>query len=63
MTGETITDRPMLSSRKLAAKWGCCLQTARKRTRSEGFPQAVGLGPRSMRWYLDEVLVWEETLR
>lgn len=49
--------------RALAVRWGVSVPTARNRTRSEGFPAPLMLGPRSSRWPLEEVEAWERAER
>jgi predicted DNA-binding transcriptional regulator AlpA len=44
----------------LAARWGVSVGTARNRTKTQGFPVALEVGPRSLRWKLEEVDAWEQ---
>ena len=53
----------LVSVKELAARWGVTRDTARQRTLDAGFPQVIHLGPRLLRWRLDEVKRWESTSR
>jgi predicted DNA-binding transcriptional regulator AlpA len=52
-----------VSLKDLAARWKVSVGTARNRTRTRGFPVALELGPRSLRWPLTEVQQWEQGAR
>ncbi|HEY0560102.1 MAG TPA: hypothetical protein VGD03_07465 [Frankiaceae bacterium] len=47
----------------LAERWKVSIPTARARTKSPGFPLELELGPRSLRWPLEEVIKWEQNKR
>jgi predicted DNA-binding transcriptional regulator AlpA len=47
----------------LAARWGVSVGTTRNRTKTRGFPVALEVGPRSLRWELEEVIGWERGAR
>jgi predicted DNA-binding transcriptional regulator AlpA len=53
----------LVTVKELAARWGVTRDTARQRTLDAGFPQVIHLGPRLLRWRLDEVERWENTSR
>jgi predicted DNA-binding transcriptional regulator AlpA len=44
----------------LAARWKASVPTARNRTLTTGFPPALHLGERSLRWPLEEVQAMED---
>ena len=46
----------LVSVKELAARWGVTRDTARQRTLDAGFPQVIHLGPRLLRWRLEQVL-------
>jgi len=58
----TSTVPPMsalLTLEDLASRWTVTRRTARAATRREGFPEPLTISARSLRWYEDEVKVWE----
>ena len=52
-----------VSLKDLAARWKVSVGTARNRTCTVGFPVALDIGPRSLRWPLTEVEQWEQGAR
>ncbi len=47
----------------VTAALGCSKSSALRRTRQAGFPAALEIGPRTIRWRAEEVVEWRNSRR